>query len=224
MLLSFLRRCRGEGSENVNQRIASSYYTRHGIELINRGYNRRFMNNLKANRNLLEQANETSDGQHPFAVILSCIDSRTSAELIFDQGLGDIFSIRIAGNILNEDILGSIEFACKVAGSKIIAVLGHTRCGAIKGACDHVEMGNLTALLSKIQPAIYDEKTEIQNRNASNNEFVEKVSIINVKRTVNGILERSPILKDMIQNGDIKLVGGTHDISTGEVIFYENGF
>ncbi len=186
--------------------------------------NRRFMNNLKANRNLLEQANETSDGQHPFAVILSCIDSRTSAELIFDQGLGDIFSIRIAGNILNEDILGSIEFACKVAGSKIIAVLGHTRCGAIKGACDHVEMGNLTALLSKIQPAIYDEKTEIQNRNASNNEFVEKVSIINVKRTVNGILERSPILKDMIQNGDIKLVGGTHDISTGEVIFYENGF
>jgi carbonic anhydrase len=186
--------------------------------------NHRFMNNLKANRNLLEQANETSDGQHPFAVILSCIDSRTSAELIFDQGLGDIFSIRIAGNILNEDILGSMEFACKVAGSKIIAVLGHTRCGAIKGACDHVDMGNLTALLSKIQPAVYEEKTETQNRHSSNSEFVEKVSVINVKRTVNGILERSPILKEMIEKGEIKLVGGTHEISTGAVTFYDNLF
>lgn len=193
------------------------------LDLLKEG-NHRFMSNLQSNRNLLEQANETSDGQHPFAVILSCIDSRTSAELIFDQGLGDIFSIRIAGNILNEDILGSMEFACKVAGSKIIAVLGHTRCGAIKGACDHVEMGNLTALLSKIQPAVYDEKTETQNRNSSNDTFVEKVSIINVKRTVNGILERSPILKEMIQKGEIKLVGGTHEISTGEVTFYDNLF
>jgi len=193
------------------------------LDLLKEG-NHRFMSNLQSNRNLLEQANETSDGQHPFAVILSCIDSRTSAELIFDQGLGDIFSIRIAGNILNEDILGSMEFACKVAGSKIIAVLGHTRCGAIKGACDHVEMGNLTALLSKIQPAVYDEKTETQNRNSSNATFVEKVSIINVKRTVNGILERSPILKEMIQKGEIKLVGGTHEISTGEVTFYDNLF
>jgi carbonic anhydrase len=184
--------------------------------------NQRFINNLKANRNLLEQANETSDGQHPFAVILSCIDSRTSAELIFDQGLGDVFSIRIAGNILNEDILGSMEFACKVAGSKIIAVLGHTRCGAIKGACDHVEMGNLTALLSKIQPAVYDEKTETQNRNSSNPAFVEKVSLINVKRTVNSIVERSPILKEMLEKGEIKLVGGIHDISTGAVTFDEN--
>jgi carbonic anhydrase len=193
------------------------------LDLLKEG-NHRFMSNLQSNRNLLEQANETSDGQHPFAVILSCIDSRTSAELIFDQGLGDVFSIRIAGNILNEDILGSMEFACKVAGSKIIAVLGHTRCGAIKGACDHVDMGNLTALLSKIQPAVYDEKTETQNRNSSNDEFVEKVSIINVKRTVNGILERSPILKEMIQKGEIKLVGGTHEISTGEVTFYDNLF
>ena len=193
------------------------------LDLLKEG-NHRFMSNLQSNRNLLEQANETSDGQHPFAVILSCIDSRTSAELIFDQGLGDVFSIRIAGNILNEDILGSMEFACKVAGSKIIAVLGHTRCGAIKGACDHVEMGNLTALLSKIQPAVYDEKTETQNRTSSNDEFVEKVSIINVKRTVNGVLERSPILKELIERGEIKLVGGTHEISTGEVTFYDNLF
>ena len=184
--------------------------------------NNRFMNNLKANRNLLQQANETSDGQHPFAVILSCIDSRTSAELIFDQGLGDVFSARIAGNIINEDILGSMEFACKVAGSKIIVVLGHTKCGAVKGACDHVEMGNLTALLSKIQPAVYDENTEKENRNSSNAVFVEKVSTINVKRTVKAIMERSPILKEMIEKGEIGIVGGTHDITNGEVTFYDD--
>ncbi|MBK8610074.1 MAG: carbonic anhydrase [Chitinophagaceae bacterium] len=184
--------------------------------------NKRFVNNLKVNRNLLQQANDTSDGQHPFAVILSCIDSRTSAELIFDQGLGDIFSARIAGNILNEDILGSMEFACKVAGSKIIVVLGHTKCGAVKGACDHVEMGNLTALLSKIQPAVYDEKTVTEERNSGNAEFVEKVATINVKRTVHGIIERSSILKEMIEKGEIGIVGGTHDISTGEVTFYDD--
>ena len=184
--------------------------------------NKRFINNLKVNRNLLQQANETSDGQHPFAVILSCIDSRTSAELIFDQGLGDIFSVRIAGNIINEDILGSMEFGCKVAGSKIIVVLGHTKCGAVKGACDHVEMGNLTALLSKIRPAVDDETTVIENRNSANTEFVEKVSAINVKRTVQAIIERSPILKEMIEAGTIGIIGGNHNITTGEVIFYDD--
>lgn len=191
------------------------------MELLKDG-NKRFMNNLKVNRNLLQQANETSDGQHPFAVILSCIDSRTSAELIFDQGLGDIFSVRIAGNIINEDILGSMEFGCKVAGSKIIVVLGHTKCGAVKGACDHVEMGNLTALLSKLQPAVYDEKTVQDNRNSSNGDFVEKVASINVKRTVHAIMERSPILNEMIEKGQIGIIGGMHDISTGEVTFYDD--
>ena len=181
--------------------------------------NKRFINNLKANRNLLQQANETSDGQHPFAIILSCIDSRTSAEIIFDQGLGDIFSVRIAGNIINEDILGSMEFACKVAGSKIIVVLGHSKCGAVKGACDHVEMGNLTALLSKIRPAIDDETTVLKNRNSNNAEFVEKVTIINVKRVMKGIIERSPIIKEMVEKNEIKIIGGVHDLMTGEVIF-----
>lgn len=189
------------------------------LDLLKEG-NKRFVNNLKVNRNLLQQANETSDGQHPFAVILSCIDSRTSAELIFDQGLGDIFSIRIAGNIINEDVLGSMEFACRVAGSKIVVVLGHTRCGAIKGACDHVEMGNLTALLSKIRPAVDNETSTSSARNSGNAEFVEKVATINVKRTVRSILERSPILKEMIESGQIGIAGGTHDIATGEVNFY----
>ena len=190
------------------------------LDLLKDG-NKRFVNNLKVNRNLLQQANETSDGQHPFAVILSCIDSRTSAELIFDQGLGDIFSVRIAGNIINEDILGSMEFACKVAGSKIIVVLGHTKCGAVKGACDHIEMGNLTALLSKIRPAVDDEKTTTANRNSGNSEFVENVATINVNRTVKSILERSPILKELIENGNVGIVGGIHDITTGSVTFYE---
>lgn len=189
------------------------------LELLKEG-NKRFVSNLKVNRNLLQQANETSDGQHPFAVILSCIDSRTSAELIFDQGLGDIFSVRIAGNIINEDILGSMEFACKVAGSKFIVVLGHTKCGAVKGACDHVEMGNLTALLTKIRPAVDSETDTKENRNSSNSVFVENVATINVKRTVKSIMERSPILKEMIESGEIGIIGGTHDITTGEVTFY----
>lgn len=205
--------------KTLTKEIQETITPKTALELLKEG-NKRFVNNLKVNRNLLQQANETSDGQHPFAVILSCIDSRTSAELIFDQGLGDIFSVRIAGNILNEDILGSMEFGCKVAGSKIIVVLGHTKCGAVKGACDHIEMGNLTALLSKIRPAVDDETTTKENRNSSNAVFVENVATINVKRTVKSIQERSPILKEMIASGQIGIVGGTHDISTGIVKFY----
>lgn len=189
------------------------------LDLLKQG-NKRFMSNLKINRNLLQQANETSDGQHPFAVILSCIDSRTSAELIFDQGFGDIFSVRIAGTVINDDILGSMEFGCKVAGSKIIVVLGHTQCGAIKGACDHVEMGHLTTLLDKIKPAIADETTVTENRSSSNDAFVEKVTAINIEKTVHAIMERSPILKEMIEAGTCGIVGGNHNISTGEVDFY----
>jgi carbonic anhydrase len=183
--------------------------------------NKRFVNNLKANRNLLQQAIETSAGQHPFAVVLSCIDSRTSAELIFDQGLGDIFSVRIAGNIINEDILGSMEFACKLAGSKMIVVLGHSKCGAVKGACDHVEMGNLTALLAKIRPAVDDELETKDNRSSKNADFVENVSAINVKRTIKAIMERSTILEHMIESGEIGIIGGMHELSTGQVSFYE---
>jgi carbonic anhydrase len=191
------------------------------IELLKDG-NKRFVNNLKINRNLLQQVNETSDGQHPFAVILSCIDSRTSAELIFDQGLGDIFSVRIAGNVLNEDVLGSMEFACKVAGAKVIAVLGHSKCGAIKGACDGVKLGNLTVLLKKIQPAINAETTISVNRNASNSEFVEKVAALNVVLTMDQILERSPVLKEMIDANEVAIIGGMYNVDSGVVEFYEN--
>lgn len=193
---------------------------RMAMEILKEG-NERFLNNLKSNRNLLEQVNATRDGQWPFATILSCIDSRTSAELIFDQGLGDVFSVRIAGNIVNTDILGSMEFACKVAGSKLIVVLGHSKCGAIKGACDHVEMGNLTELLAKIQPAVYQEKQTSENRSSSNGEFVENVATINVKRTVKNIIERSFILENMVENGEIGIIGAMYNIETGKVEFYD---
>jgi len=206
--------------KTLTKEIQAAIAPNMALELLKEG-NKRFVNNLKANRNLLQQANETSDGQHPFAVILSCIDSRTSAELIFDQGLGDVFSVRIAGNIVNEDILGSMEFACKLAGAKIIVVLGHSKCGAVKGACDHAEMGNLTALLSKIRPAVDDETETTENRSSKNGIFVENVAAINVKRTVKAIMERSTILSQMISNGEIGIIGGMHELSTGEVIFYE---
>ena len=207
--------------KTLNKEMQDAISPSMALDLLKEG-NKRFINNLRINRNLLQQANDTSDGQHPFAVILSCIDSRTSAELIFDQGLGDVFSVRIAGNIINEDILGCMEFGCKVAGSKIIVVLGHTKCGAIKGACDHVEMGNLTALLNKIRPAVDDEQTTKENRNSTNGEFVEKVGDINVRRSVKSIMEGSTILKEMIENGEIGIVGGTHDIATGQVTFFED--
>ncbi len=194
------------------------------LEFLKEG-NLRFVSNLQANRDLLQQANETRDGQWPFAAILSCIDSRTSAELIFDQGLGDVFSIRIAGNVVNTDIIGSLEFACKVAGSKLIVVLGHTGCGAVKGACDHVEMGNLTELLSKIQPAVYEEKGTAQgSRNSKNAAFVENVADLNVRRSVRAIVNRSFILEQMIERGEIAIIGGKHHLDTGRVEFFDETF
>ena len=194
---------------------------RMALEILKDG-NERFVKNYKANRNLLQQVNDTRDGQWPFATVLSCIDSRTSAELIFDQGLGDIFSVRIAGNIVNTDILGSMEFACKIAGSKLIVVLGHTKCGAVKGACDHVEMGNLTELLSKLQPAVYSEKETLTDRNSKNAQFVENVARINTKRSVRSIIERSFILEQMLENGEIGIVGANYDVESGLVEFYED--
>jgi len=195
---------------------------RRALQFLQEG-NQRFVNNLKANRDLLQQVNETRNGQWPFATILSCIDSRTSAELIFDQGLGDVFSIRIAGNVVNTDILGSMEFACNVAGSKLLVVLGHSSCGAVKGACDHVEMGNLTELLAKLQPSVYQERTVLDaaQRNSKNRDFVENVARINVHRSVKAVIERSFILEQMVESEAIGVIGGMHDILTGVVTFYE---
>ena len=185
--------------------------------------NQRFQNNLKADRNLIEQVNDTSSGQFPFATILGCIDSRVSAELIFDQGVGDIFSVRIAGNFVNEDILGSMEFACKLAGTKLIVVLGHTSCGAVKGACDNAKMGNLTKLIEKITPAVnaVTQPEDPSLRNSSNIEFVNNVSTKNVHLTIDRILKESDILAEMQNNGEIRIVGAMYDVNSGEVEFFE---
>lgn len=190
------------------------------INLLKEG-NIRFVNNLKINRNLLQQVNETSDGQYPFAVILSCIDSRTSAELIFDQGLGDIFSIRIAGNILNDDILGSMEFACKISGSKLIAVLGHTKCGAIQGACNKVKLGHLSGLLEKIEPAIRSVKDQNPDQLETEIEFINKVTQVNVDFVINNILKKSPIINEMVIKHKVGIIGGIYNADNGQVKFDE---
>ncbi len=202
-----------ESQEKITPKMA--------LEYLKEG-NQRFLNNLKISRNLLKQVNQTSEGQFPFATILSCIDSRTSAELIFDQGLGDIFSIRIAGNILNGDILGSMEYAAGVANSKIIVVLGHTKCGAITSACDNYKGGYLTGLLSKISPAIELETATKTGRNGYNLMFVNNVSEINVHLTMKRIREKSKLLRGLEKNGTIMIVGGLYDIETGIVSFFEN--
>ncbi len=180
--------------------------------------NQRFMQNVKAQRNLQDQVMETSSGQYPFAVVLSCIDSRVPVELVFDQGIGDIFSARVAGNIVNEDILGSIEYACKVAGSKIVVVLGHTKCGAVTSACQGVELGNITALLNKIKPAV----DMIRSGNEEmNNEAVEEVSVLNVKLSIDRIRKESPILLEMEKNKEIEIVGALYHVSDGKVEFFK---
>jgi len=182
--------------------------------------NLRFQNNIKANRNLKEQVVQTGGGQYPFAVVLHCIDSRASAELLFDQGVGDIFSVRIAGNFVNKDILGSLEFACKLAGSKLVVVLGHTKCGAVKGACAGAELGNLTQMLAKINPAVKHVE-ESEGVKASTDEgFMQAVSDVNVKLTMERVKAESPVLKEMLDAGDIDMVGGMYDVDNGAVTFF----
>lgn len=191
------------------------------LDLLKEG-NHRFINNLKLNRDLLRQMNQTKDGQKPFAAILSCMDSRTSAELIFDQGLGDVFSIRIAGNIISPGILGSLEYATAVAGSNLIVVLGHSNCGAIKGACDHVQLGNLTNLLEEINPSVEQENSIKENRNSSNDEFVQAVATLNVRHSVEQIMERSEIIRGLVEEGKVGIAAAMYDVATGEVTFLDN--
>jgi len=184
--------------------------------------NARFVAGHPLKRNLSADVKATASGQYPFAVVLSCLDSRQPIEIVLDQGIGDIFSARVAGNVLNDDIVGSMEFACKASGAKLIAVIGHSNCGAIKGAVDNVELGNLTGLLAKIQPAISEVPADVQPRNAKNLEFVDKVAVANVHLVMQQIRERSPILREMIDHGQVGLVGGMYDLSTGEVHFFSN--
>ncbi len=176
--------------------------------------NARFVENKKVNRELLSQVSETSTGQFPFAAVLSCIDSRVPAEIVFDQGIGDIFSARVAGNVVNGDILGSIEYACKVAGSKVVMVLGHTKCGAVTAACQNVELGNITGLLSKVKPAMA--ALDLDNKEVTP-ELIEEVVVENVRQSIAQIRLESPILKEMEDNGEIEIVGANYDVSNGKV-------
>jgi carbonic anhydrase len=183
--------------------------------------NARFVSGHPLKRDLQADVKATASGQYPVAVVLSCLDSRKPIEIVLDQGVGDIFSARVAGNVVNEDILGSMEFGCKVSGAKLIAVLGHTSCGAVKGAIDNVELGNLTGLLGKIKPAISQVSAEVEPRNTKNVQFVDKVAEANVRLVMAQIRERSPILREMLDQGQISLVGGMYDLSTGEIHFFE---
>lgn len=200
--------------KTLTKEIQDSINSTKAYDLLVEG-NKRFVENNKIDRNLNVQVNQTSTGQYPFAVVLSCIDSRVPAELVFDQGIGDIFSVRVAGNVVNEDVLGSIEYSCKVAGSKIIVVMGHTKCGAVTAACKHVELGNITALLEKIQPAV----SEIESGEEMNSEDIEKVAILNVQKSIERIRKESPILAEMEGNEEISIVGAVYSVETGKVDF-----
>lgn len=186
------------------------------LDMLKQG-NARFVDGKMLDRDLMDQVEATSSGQYPFGVVLGCIDSRVPPELVFDQGIGDIFAPRIAGNFVNTDILGSMEFATAAAGSKVVVVLGHTACGAVKGTADGVELGNLTHLLAQISPAMYTVEGHEGSRNSKNIEFVNEVAKANVHMTVQNILDRSPVMKGLVDDGKLIVVGAMHDVNTGEV-------
>lgn len=188
------------------------------IRMLKEG-NARFTGETMINRDLIGQVKQTGEGQYPFAAVVSCIDSRIPTEIVFDQGVGDIFNARVAGNFVNTDILGSLEFATKVAGSKAVVVMGHTECGAVKGACDNVELGNLTPMLANIMPAVEGVTDITENRSSKNAEFVQKVADLNVELTIDKIMSDSEILREMHENGEIAIVGAMYDVHTGKVTF-----
>ncbi len=185
--------------------------------------NARFLAGEAVERDFLAQVGETATGQYPMAAILGCIDSRVPHEIIFDKGVGDVFSARVAGNFVNTDILGSLEFATAAAGSKVIVVLGHTECGAVKGACDNVELGNLTATLANIAPAIYAIGNEVEGeRSSKNKEFVQAVAHENVEMTVRNMVERSRVMHSLVEEGKLIVIGAMHDVATGKVTFMDD--
>lgn len=188
-----------------------------GVKALIEG-NQRFLGQSPAERNLVEQVSQTATGQYPFACVLSCIDSRIPTEIIFDQGIGDLFNARVAGNFVNDDILGSMEFACKLAGAKVIMVLGHTSCGGVKGACDHAQLGLLTQMLDKIMPAVDAVKTEPGvDRSSKNKGFVNEVAEVNVRLNVEAITKRSAVIREMVENGEVIVVGAMYDVASGKV-------
>jgi carbonic anhydrase len=204
--------------QTLTKEIQSTITPEQALDRLKEG-NERFVANRKAERDLLQQVAETGEGQYPFAIVLGCVDSRVPTEVIFDQGIGDIFSARIAGNFVNEDILGSMEFATKVAGARLIVVLGHTQCGAIMGAIDGAQLGNLTAMLAKLTPAVEATSVSAQTQSSSDAEFLRAVTEKNVELTLEAIRANSPVLTEMLDAGEIELVGAVYDVKTGKVSF-----
>ncbi len=190
------------------------------LEVLEKG-NQRFTSGKMMSRDLGDQVEATAAGQYPFAVVLGCIDSRVPTEMVFDQGVGDIFSARVAGNFVNADILGSMEFATAVAGSKVVVVLGHTACGAVKGACDNVELGNLTQTLSNVAPAVYAVPGHQGERTSKNAAFVHEVATKNVHLTVQNVIDRSPIMADLVEKGELIVIGAMYDVASGDVTWFE---
>jgi carbonic anhydrase len=190
------------------------------LEMLKQG-NKRFVDDKSIERDFLAQVKQTSNGQFPFAAIVSCLDSRIPPAIVFDQGIGDLFVARVAGNFVNDDILGSLEFATKLAGAKLIVVMGHTECGAVKGACDSAQLGLLSATLANINPAVKAVKGNYTPKNSQNAKFVQDVAEMNVQMTMQKLRDRSVVLRQMIDSGEVGLVGAMYDVSTGKVVFYE---
>lgn len=202
--------------------ISQKYTTAAQVLASLKAGNARFVKGAQVARNLHLQMTETAGGQWPLAAIVSCMDSRTAAELIFDQGLGDIFSIRLAGAVITDNVLGSLEYACKVAGSKLIVIMGHSHCGAVKGACDAVELGNLTALLGRITPSVHQEQNIKENRTSDNHDFVEAVTHLHTERSVQAVMEQSNILRSMVMSGEVGIIGAHYNVENGEVTFLDH--
>lgn len=190
------------------------------LEMLKQG-NERFVNGKTLPRDFLAQVRQTATGQYPFAAIVSCLDSRIPPAIVFDQGVGDLFVARIAGNFVNDDMLGSLEFATKLSGAKLVVILGHTECGAIRGACDAAQLGLLTATLANINPAVKAVQGDYTPRNSSNAGFVQSVAEMNVQLTMKKLLDRSVVLREMVDKGELGLVGAMYDITTGKVMFYK---
>jgi carbonic anhydrase len=204
----------------LTQKAQAAITPAKALEMLKQG-NKRFVSNKLAKRDLMAQVKKTGKGQFPFAAIVSCLDSRTQPEYVFDQGIGDIFVARVAGNFVNDDILGSLEFATKLAGAKLIVIMGHTECGAVRGACDRAQLGLLTGTLANINPAVEAVQGDFKPRTSQNEKFVQAVTEKNVKLTMQKLRTRSNVLREMIDKGEIGLVGAMYDVSTGKVTFYE---
>jgi carbonic anhydrase len=217
LLVAFL--ITGLRADTMTKAAQSSITPQQALQKLQEG-NARFVAGKAVKRDHLKQVKDTAKGQYPFASVVSCLDSRTSTEIIFDQGIGDVFNARIAGNIVNADILGSLEFASKVAGAKLIAVIGHTKCGAIKGACDDAKLGNLTGLIEKMKPAVAATKSGAgEDRSSKNDAFVDRVAETNVRQAIEQIRQNSPVLAEMEKAGQVMFVGGMYDLATGKVVF-----